>query len=441
MKKLDFTIKKIKGRWILDSRGNPTVECDMWVGDEIFVRAAVPSGASTGETEAVELRDNDTKAFHGKGVSIAVSNVNDIISDIVVGRDCREQKEIDKAMIEADGTDNKAKLGANAILSVSMCALKAAAKATEQPLYSYIYELSHGKTRGNYLLPIPSANILNGGKHAGGNLAPQEFMIQAIGAKSFAQATQMTAEVYQTLKGVISKQYGATSINVGDEGGFAPSLDKTREALDLIMEAIEQTNYTPGLDIVLAMDPAAAEFYDAEAELYSIDGKKLTPDEMVDFWEDIINDYPIKSMEDPFDEDAFGEFAKLTKRVRGKCQVVDDDLTTTNVKRLSKAIKQGAGNSLLMKINQIGSISEAIEAAQKAFGADYTVMVSHRSGETCDSTIADMAVGLCSGQIKLGAPCRSDRCAKYNQILRIEEQLGPNKSKYPKEYADWKLFQ
>ncbi len=367
LQKMNFNINKIKGRWILDSRGNPTVECDMWVGDGVFVRSGVPSGASTGETEAVELRDNDPKAFHKKGVSKAVANINDIISDIVVGMDCSQQKDIDNAMLEADGTDNKAKLGANAILAVSMCALKAAAKVKGQSLYAYVYELSHGKTRGNYLLPIPSANILNGGKHAGGDLAPQEFMMQAVGASSFAQATQMTAEVYQTLKGVIAKQYGVTSINVGDEGGFAPALSQTKEALDLIMEAIEESGYIPGVDIVLAMDPAAAEFYDGESNLYAIDGKKLTPDEMVDFWAEIIDDYPIKSIEDPFDEEAFEEFAKLTKRVMGKCQVVADDLTTTNVKRLSKAIKMGAGNSLLMKINQIGSISEAIDAAMKAF--------------------------------------------------------------------------
>ena len=440
MLKMNFEIKKIKARWILDSRGNPTVECDMWAGDNIFVRAAVPSGASTGEAEAVELRDGDPKKFGGKGVLKAVAHVNDDISKIIVGMNCNEQEKIDNAMISADGSENKAKFGANAILSVSMCALKAAAKIKNQPLYEYVYELAHGKKADKFLLPIPSSNVLNGGKHAGGNLAPQEFMIQAVGASNFSEALRMTAEVYHTMKKVIKSKYGATSVNVGDEGGFAPALNTTEEALNIIMESIKEAGYVPGKDVILAMDPAASEFYDKESNLYSIDGKKLTPAELIDFWVEIIDKYPIKSMEDPFDEDAFEDFAVLTKKIKGKCQVITDDLTVTNVKRLQKAIDMGAGDSLLLKINQIGSISEAIAACKMAYDNDYTVMVSHRSGETADNTIADIVVGLCTGQIKSGAPCRSDRLSKYNQLLRIEEELG-EKANFPKSYSDYKNYQ
>ncbi len=436
---MNFEIKKIKARWILDSRGNPTVECDMWAGDNTFVRSAVPSGASTGEAEAVELRDGD-KAFGGKHVTKAVKNVNEEISKIVVGMNCNEQNNIDQAMIAGDGTNNKGKFGANAILSVSMCALKAAAVIKGIPLYQYVYELAHGKTTDKYLLPIPSSNVLNGGKHAGGKLMPQEFMIQAIGAKSFPEALQMTAEVYHEMKKVIKEKYGASSCNVGDEGGFAPALEMTRDALDIIMESINNAGYKPGDDFVLAMDPAAAEFYDKDKNTYFIDGKHLTPDELVDFWAKIVDEYPLKSLEDPFDEEAWEDYAKLTTKVKGKCQIVTDDLTVTNPIRLKKAIDGGSGNSLLLKINQIGSISEALAACKLAYDNDYTVMVSHRSGETADTTIADIAVGVCSGQIKTGAPCRSDRNAKYNQLLRINEELG-DKANYPDKYEDYKEYQ
>jgi enolase len=438
---MNFTIKNIHARWILDSRGNPTVECDMWVGDDdVFVRAAVPSGASTGEAEAVELRDGDPKIFGGKGVLKAVENINTKIADIVVGMDCSAQRAIDDALLTADGTENKRNYGANAILAVSMCALKATAKIKKIPLFQYVYELSHGKPTQKYLLPIPSSNVLNGGKHAGGKLAPQEFMIQAIGAKSFSEGLRWTAEVYQQMKSVIKGKYGASSTNVGDEGGFAPALTTTREALDIIMEAIEKAGYKTGTDFVLAMDPAAAEFYDKEKNVYNIDGKSLTPDEMVEYWVKLIDEYPIKSLEDPFDEEGWEEFAKLTEKVKDKCQIVDDDLTVTNPKRLQKAIEMGAGNSLLLKINQIGSISEAIDACLLSFKNGFTVMVSHRSGETEDTTIADIVVGLCTGQIKSGAPCRTDRNAKYNQLLRIEEQLGDN-AFYPDKYEDYKDYQ
>jgi len=438
---VNFKIEKIHARWILDSRGNPTVECDMWAGENTFVRAAVPSGASTGEAEAVELRDNDPTKFGGKGVLKAVSNINTKISKIVVGMDCSQQKALDQAMIDADGTQNKGNFGANAILAVSMCAMKAAAKIQQKPLYQYVYELAHdGKTADKYLLPIPSSNVLNGGKHAGGDLAPQEFMIQAIGAPNFREAIRMTAEVYHTMKKVIKQKYGATSVNVGDEGGFAPALSTTREALDIIMESIKQSGYAPGKDIVLAMDPAASEFYDKENKVYNIDGKALTPAELVDYWAGIVNEYPIKSLEDPFDEEGWSEFAALKAKIGNQCQIVGDDLTVTNVKRLQKAIDMNAISSLLLKINQIGTISEAIEAAKLTFSHGYTVMVSHRSGETCDNTIADIVVGLCTGQIKSGAPCRADRLSKYNQLMRIEEELD-EKAHYPQKYSDFKDFQ
>lgn len=438
---MNFEIKKIHARWILDSRGNPTVECDMWAGDNTFVRAAVPSGASTGEAEAVELRDNDPTKFGGKGVLKAVENINTKISQIVVGMDCSQQRTLDQAMIDADGTPNKGNFGANAILAVSMCAMKAAAKIQQKPLYQYVYELAHdGKTADKYLLPIPSSNVLNGGKHAGGDLAPQEFMIQAIGASNFRDAIRITAEVYHTMKKVIKQKYGATSVNVGDEGGFAPALSTTREALNIIMESIEKAGYVPGKDVILAMDPAASEFFDKEKKLYNIDGKSLTPNELVDYWVEIINEYPIKSLEDPFDEEGWEEFASLRAKVGDKCQIVGDDLTVTNVKRLQKAIDMNAITSLLLKINQIGTITEAIEAAKLTFSHGYTVMVSHRSGETCDNTIADIVVGLCTGQIKSGAPCRADRNSKYNQLIRIEEELG-EKAHYPKQYFDFKDFQ
>ena len=438
---MNFKIEKIHARWILDSRGNPTVECDMWAGENTFVRAAVPSGASTGEAEAVELRDNDPTKFGGKGVLKAVSNINTKISKIVVGMDCSQQKALDQAMIDADGTQNKGNFGANAILAVSMCAMKAAAKIQQKPLYQYVYELAHdGKTADKYLLPIPSSNVLNGGKHAGGDLAPQEFMIQAIGAPNFREAIRMTAEVYHTMKKVIKQKYGATSVNVGDEGGFAPALSTTREALDIIMESIKQSGYAPGKDIVLAMDPAASEFYDKENKVYNIDGKALTPAELVDYWAGIVNEYPIKSLEDPFDEEGWSEFAALKAKIGNQCQIVGDDLTVTNVKRLQKAIDMNAISSLLLKINQIGTITEAIEAAKLTFSHGYTVMVSHRSGETCDNTIADIVVGLCTGQIKSGAPCRADRLSKYNQLMRIEEELD-EKAHYPQKYSDFKDFQ
>ncbi|MHA1585363.1 MAG: phosphopyruvate hydratase [Promethearchaeota archaeon] len=435
---MNFKINKIHARWILDSRGNPTVECDMWAGDNVFVRSAVPSGASTGDSEAVELRDGG-KAFMGKHVSKAVAHVNNDISKIVVGMNCNEQKILDDAMIKADGTENKGNFGANAILSVSMCAMKATAKIMGLPLYKYIYKLAYGKDTDKFILPIPSCNVLNGGKHAGGKLAPQEFMIQAIGAKSFAQALQWTSEVYHNMKAVIKEKYGAGSVNVGDEGGFAPNLSKTREALDIIMQGIKNAGYNAGTDFVIALDPAASEFFNKETQIYHIDDRDLTPAQLVDYWIEILDEYPILSIEDPFDEEAWKEFSDLTTRIGSKIQIIDDDLTTTNPKRVQKAIDLKSGNSLLLKINQIGTITESIEAAKLAFNNGFTVMVSHRSGETEDTTIADLTVGLCTGQLKSGAPCRTERNAKYNQLLRIQEELG-DKADFPDNYQDFRKY-
>lgn len=433
----DFKIKKIKSRWILDSRGNPTVETEVYAEDG-FGRAAVPSGASTGILEALELRDGG-KAFLGKHVTKAVSNVNNIIANKLVGFDVRDQRKIDEELIAIDGTENKSKLGANAILSVSLAVAKLAAKLSDKPLFAHLYELSYGKSREDYLLPLPSSNVLNGGEHAGNNLAIQEFMILPIGAKSFSGAIQNVAEVYQTLKGLLSKKYGRPSVNVGDEGGFAPNLNLTRDAIDIIIDGIEEAGFMMGTDFVLGIDAAASEFYEDD-EYYNIDGKKLTEEELLQYYLDLTHDYPLNSIEDPFDEKAFGGFSRLTAKVGELIQVVDDDITVTNINILERAIKEKAGNALLLKVNQIGSLTEAIKAAKMSFEHGFNVMVSHRSGETEDTFIADLAVGLCSGQLKTGAPCRSDRNCKFNQLLRIEEILGEN-AKYPKNFGSWKNFQ
>lgn len=432
----NFKITNIKARWILDSRGNPTVETDLYC-DNTFARAAVPSGASTGELEALELRDKGEK-FNGKHVEKAVSNVNNIIANELKGMDVREQKLIDTKMIKIDGTENKSKLGANAILSVSLAAAKLAANLQEIQLFKYLYELSYGTKRGEYLLPIPCCNILNGGEHAGNNLAIQEFMILPIGANSFSTAIRYVSEVYHILKEILSKKYGKQAINVGDEGGFAPNLSFTREAIDVIIEAIEESGYSLEKEFILGIDAAASEFY--KMGKYEIDGKELNDNELLQYYLDLIEEYPLKSIEDPFDQKAFAGFSNLTNKTDESIQIVDDDLTVTNINILRKAINQGAGNALLLKVNQIGSLTEAINSAKLAFENNFNVMVSHRSGETSDPFIADLAVGLCSGQIKSGATCRSDRCSKYNQLLRIEEYLG-KKAHYSTNFKSWKNFQ
>ena len=432
----DFKITKIKSRWILDSRGNPTVESDVYAG-EIYARAAVPSGASTGILEALELRDGGN-AFLGKHVTKAVSNVNKILGKKMLGFDVREQTKLDEEMMVIDGTDNKSSLGANAILSVSLASARLAAKLSQQPLFEYLNRLAYNKERENYLLPLPCCNIINGGEHAGNNLAIQEFMVLPIGADSFSNAIQNVAEVYQTLKKLLKQKYGPSAINVGDEGGFAPNLASTSEAVDIIIEAIEAAGFLMGADFVLGIDAAASEFY--EDDFYNIDGKKLTNDELLEYYLDLLRDYPFKSIEDPFDEKDFRSFSKLTAKVDTSVQIVDDDLTVTNINILKKAIEEKAGNVLLLKVNQIGSLTEAINAAKMAFNNGFNVMVSHRSGETEDSFISDLAVGLCTGQMKTGATARSDRNCKYNQLLRIEEMLGDN-AIYPKRLDSWKDFQ
>ena len=431
----DFKITKIKSRWILDSRGIPTVESDVYAGD-VYARAAVPSGASTGILEALELRDGG-KSFLGKHVTKAVSNVNDVLGMKLIGFDVREQNNLDEKMMQIDGTDNKSKLGANAILSVSLASAKLAAKLSQQPLFEYLNLLAYNKERENYLLPLPCCNIINGGEHAGNNLAIQEFMVLPIGADSFSNAIQNVAEVYQTLKKLLKQKYGPSAINVGDEGGFAPNLASTSEAVDIIIEAIEAAGFLMGIDFVLGMDAAASEFY--EDGFYSIDGKKLTNEELLEYYLDLLREYPFKSIEDPFDEKDFRSFSNLTAKVDTSVQIVDDDLTVTNMSILKKAIDEEAGNALLLKVNQIGSLTEAVNAAKMAFDNDFNVMVSHRSGETEDSFIADLAVGLCTGQLKSGATCRSDRTCKFNQLLRIEELLG-SKAVYPDKFDSWKNF-
>jgi enolase len=433
----DFKITKIKSRWILDSRGNPTVETDIYSGDH-FARAAVPSGASTGALEALELRDGG-KAFLGKHVLKAVSNVNTILRKNLIGFDVRDQEALDKGMITLDGTKNKSNLGANAILSVSIAVAKLAAKLTKKRLYEYIYELAYKTSRKDFLMPLPCCNIINGGEHAGNDLAVQEFMVLPVKAMSFSKAIQNVVEVYHTLKGILSNKYGKTAINVGDEGGFAPNISTTREALNVIGMAIEQAGFTLGKDFYIGLDAAASEFY--RDDFYYIDNTKLSEGELIDYYLELLGEYPhVKSIEDPFNQTAFQGFAELTRKVGSSVQIVDDDITVTNIELLQRAIEEKAGSALLLKVNQIGSLIEAIEACKMSFQNNFNVMVSHRSGETEDPFIADLAVGLCTGQIKSGAPCRSDRNAKYNQLLRIEEYLGEN-AKFPTAFNSWKKFQ
>jgi enolase len=412
-------IQNIVARQILDSRGNPTIEVDVTTENGHIGRAAVPSGASTGKHEAVELRDNDKKVYMGKGVLKAVQNVNDIINDEVCGLSVYDQNYIDKLMIELDGTHNKAKLGANAILGVSLAVAKAAAKEAGLPLFKYI-----GGVNAN-TLPLPLMNILNGGSHADNSIDFQEFMIMPTNAASFADALRMGTEVFHTLKSVLkSKGY---STNVGDEGGFAPNIKSNEEAIETVLMAIEKAGYKPGIDISIAMDAAVTEFYDEETGLYHFkksDGRKLTSDEMVDYWTTWVNKYPILSIEDGMAEDDWKGWEKHTKALGHKIQLVGDDLFVTNVKRLQQGIDTNVANAILVKVNQIGTLTETINAVSLAHKNSYKSIMSHRSGETEDSTIADLAVALNCGQIKTGSASRSDRMAKYNQLLRIEEELG-----------------
>jgi enolase len=409
----EYKIQKIHAREILDSRGNPTIEVDVFT-PKGFGRASVPSGASTGTNEALELRDADPNRYGGKGVLTAVKNVNTIIQKELLGLDVRNQREIDELMIELDETENKSNLGANTILGVSMAVAKAAADSLNMPLYRYF-----GGSNA-FTLPVPTMNVLNGGKHAGNELAIQEFMIQPKGAETFYEALQIGAEIYQILGKFLEKKYGRSSTNVGYEGGYAPKMGESTEALDALVQAIEEAGYTES-EVTIGLDAAASEFY--SEELYNIDGKKLAAPELLDYYVELVNSYPILSIEDPFYEEAFEDFEALTNELWDTI-IVGDDLFVTNIERLSKGVDMGAANALLLKVNQIGSISEAFDAASMASRNGYTVIVSHRSAETEDTTISDLAVAIGAEMIKTGAPARGERTAKYNQLLRIEEDLG-----------------
>ncbi len=427
-------ILNIKAREVLDSRGNPTVECDVITESGLF-RAAVPSGASTGIYEALELRDGDKKRYLGKGVLKAVENVNKVIAPLLINKDPAKQAEVDKIMLDADGTKNKSKLGANAILAVSMAVCKAGAESKKTSLYFHLAELAGVKSAA---LPVPSFNVINGGKHAGNELAMQEFMILPTGAPSFSEGLRYGTEVFHTLRGIIKEKYGQNAINAGDEGGFAPNVKDAKEALDLLALAIEKAGYKGKVRI--GMDVAASEFSEKahvedkngncfEKFSYNLAFKSKSPlvktgDEMVEYYSKLVKDYDIVSIEDPFDQDDFESYAKLNKAIGARVQIVGDDLLVTNVERIKLAAEKKACNALLLKVNQIGTVTESIAAFNLAKKNNWNTMVSHRSGETEDSFIADLAVGLACGEIKTGAPCRSERLAKYNQLLRIEEELG-----------------
>jgi len=408
---MSFEIEKIHAREILDSRGNPTVEVDVYTCCG-FGRAAVPSGASTGTHEALELRDGGDR-YNGKGVLKAVKNVNEVIAPELIGMNASAQREIDHLMIEMDGTPNKSNLGANAILGVSLATAKAAASSCGMPLYKYLGGVNTSR------LPIPSFNVLNGGKHAGNELSIQEFMIQPTGAKSFSEGLRMAAETYHSLGKILQGKYGVGATNVGYEGGYAPPLIKTRDALDAIMSAIDSAGYEG--EIKIGLDSAASSFYMEGG--YSVDANRLSPGELTDYYVDLVNTYPIILLEDPFEEEAYDDFARLTEKLP-ETIIVGDDIYVTNIKRIEKGIKMCATNALLLKLNQIGSVSEAFDAARMAFRAGWKVMASHRSAETEDSALADVAVALGCELLKTGAPARSERTAKYNQLLRIQEELG-----------------
>jgi enolase len=427
---MDTTIISVNAIQVLDSRGNPTVEVEVILGDGSWGRAAVPSGASTGIHEALELRDGDPDRFMGKGVITAVNNVNTRIAEALIGADATQQMAIDMAMLVIDGTPNKSGLGANAILGTSLAVAKAAAHAVGLPLYRYL--------GGVYAheLPVPMMNILNGGAHTGWQTTDaQEFMVMPLGAPTFSEAVRWGAEIYHTLKKVLKEKGYATL--VGDEGGYAPALKANAEAVEIILEAIEKAGYTPGEDVAIALDPAASEFYDEEEKVYHLrtENRKLTSQEMVAFWVDWVNKYPIVSIEDGFAQDDWEGWKLFTEQVGDRIQIVGDDLLVTNPSRVSRAISEKACNSLLVKVNQIGSLTETLEAVTMCQAHGWTAVVSHRSGETEDATIADLAVAMNTGQIKTGAPARSDRVAKYNELLRIEAELGSTA-----HYAGWEAL-
>ncbi len=424
---METIIEFVNAIEVLDSRGNPTVEVEVVLADGSYGRAAVPSGASTGVHEALELRDGDKNRYGGKGVLEAVDHVNDEIADELFGMDAVEQKEIDELLIELDGTENKSKFGANAILGTSLAVAKAAASSLGLPLYRYLGGVFA------HVLPVPMMNILNGGAHSGWQSTDaQEFMIMPLGAETFSEGLRWGAEIYAALKGVLKAQgYGTL---VGDEGGFAPALKANSQAIELMLEAIEKAGYKPGAEVCIALDPAASEFYEEDTKLYNLrrEGRKLTSDEMVDFWTDWIDQYPIVSIEDGFAQDDWEGWKNFTAQNGHRLQIVGDDLLVTNPKRVARAIEEDACNALLVKVNQIGSLTETLQAVSMVQNNGWRAVCSHRSGETEDSTIADLAVALNMGQIKTGAPARSDRVAKYNQLLRIEQELD-----LTGKYAGW----
>ena len=410
-------ITKVYGREVLDSRGNPTVEVEVTLEDGSFARAIVPSGASTGDFEAVELRDGDKGRYLGKGVSQAVAHVNDECQ-CIVGMDARDQRGVDAALMAADGTPNKGSLGANAILGCSLAVARAAAASAGLPLYEYL-----GGANA-HTLPTPMMNVLNGGVHADNNVDFQEFMIMPVGAPTFKEALRWCAEVYHTLKSVLKR--AGLNTGVGDEGGFAPDLKTNAEPFEYLMKAVEEAGFEPGRDFMFAMDPATSELYNKETGCYELkgEGRTLTSDQMIDYWEELVDKYPIISIEDGLDQEDWDGWVKLTERLGDRVQLVGDDLFVTNTARLKKGIELGAANAILIKVNQIGTLTETLDAIETAKRAGYTAVVSHRSGETEDTTIADLAVATNAGQIKSGAPCRTDRVAKFNQLLRIEDGLG-----------------
>ena len=422
-----YRIRKVDAKEILDSRGNPTVQVDVWT-DTGFGRFAVPSGASKGQFESLELRDGDPHRYLGMGVQKAVANVTKTLGPAVTGMDARNQADVDGKLLQLDGTKDKSRLGANAILGVSLAVFKAAADAAKTPAYRLALQ------RGKPLMPVPMLNIVNGGKHAGNDLSFQEFMIMPVGFRKFSEALRCGSEVYHVLGNLLKRKFGKSATNVGDEGGFAPPLARVRDALELVEQAVSDTGYSSGTDVVLGIDPAPGSFYDSRTGTYNVDGEELATDDLHDMYIDLCKSFPLRSIEDPFHDEDFEGFAKLTKQMGSNVQIIGDDLYVTNSERIEKGISLLATNALLVKVNQAGTLTETIEAIEKARGADYGLVMSHRSGETEDTTIADLAVGLATGQIKAGAPARGERTVKYNRLLEIESELGPEAGFFGPEF-------
>ena len=412
-----FRIEKILSREVLDSRGNPTVQVDIYTKTG-FGRFSVPSGASKGHLEALELRDGDRQRYNGKGVQKALENIQRILGPKVLGLDSRDQETIDRTLLSLDETPNKSKLGANAILGISMAAAQAAAQTADLPLHKSI------RIGREPILPMPMMNIINGGKHAGNDLAFQEFMVLPAGFKTFHDALRSGAEIYHALRERLEAKYGKSAINIGDEGGFAPPITNIDEALGQINDAMEEAGYSPGKNVLLGIDPAADSFYNESSSKYLVDGRQLDSSEMLDLYDDLTGRYPLKSIEDPFHDEDFDNFSKITKKLGSRVQIVGDDLFVTNVKRVERGIQLKSANALLVKINQVGTLTETIEAVEKARRAGFGLVMSHRSGETEDTSIADLSVGLATGQIKTGAPARGERTSKYNRLVQIEEEIG-----------------